>query len=115
MSGITQFCDYAQNETRGMQIKAQQQRLKTKLQQILSLISLLYFCELLTPLLKIPHVRSKLKQKCYLIKALNEPMLRIKDILRLNKIAKEKISVNTFGDSKTKRTCLDKVDLILRN
>ena len=42
-------------------------------------------------------------------------MLRIKDILRLNEIAKEKISVNTFGDSKTKRTCLDKVDLILRN
>ena len=33
----------------------------------------------------------------------------------MNEITKEKISNNTFGDSKTKEACLNKVELILRN
>ena len=40
---------------------------------------------------------------------------RIKYILRLNRIENEKNFVNTFGDYKTKRALLGKVDLISRN
>ena len=37
----------------------------------------------------------------------------IKDSLKLNEITKEKMFINTFGDSKTNSAYLDKVDLIL--
>ena len=52
---------YAQKETTETKIKTQQQRLETKMQQILFLISLLCFCKPLTSLLEIHHIQNKLK------------------------------------------------------
>ena len=104
---------YALEETRGMQIKIQLQKLETKLQQILSLIFLLRFYKTADLIdenksrtkqaKKIKVLFDQASQRRYVTK-------RIKDVLRLNEITKEKTFINTFGDSKAKEACLDKVD-----